>query len=125
MSPPRTTGSSALRRLQFTFPTSKVSLVATNKKEQKNPTPDTVKRHRQSLKHRARNRHNKSTMRSAIKKIRELIAAGKTEAAQAELSTTVSTIQTVAQKGVIHRRQAARRVSRLAHAVNALKASKA
>ena len=96
--------------------------MATNsKKDQKKAIPDTVKRHRQSLERRARNRHNKATMRTAIKKIRELIAGGKTDAAQAELST----IQKVAQKGVIHRRQAARRVARLAAAVNAAKANKA
>ncbi len=99
--------------------------MATNsKKDQKKAIPDTVKRHRQSLERRARNRHNKATMRTAIKKIRELIAGGKTDAAQAELSNTVSTIQKVAQKGVIHRRQASRRVARLAAAVNAAKANK-
>ncbi len=82
---------------------------------------DTVKRHRQSLENRARNRHYKSTLRTGIKKLRALIEAGKVDEAKAELSNTVSTIQKVAQKGIIHKSQAARRVSRLAKAVAAAK----
>ena len=75
---------------------------------------DAEKRQRQAEKARARNRHYTSTMRSAIKKLREAVESGDRAAADAQLSVATSVIQHVAQKGVIHRNQAARRVSRLA-----------
>jgi small subunit ribosomal protein S20 len=90
-------------------------------KNEKKPLSDTEKRHRQSLDARARNRHYKSTMRTEIKKFRQLVEDGKVEEAQAQLHQAVSVIQRTAQKGVIHRGQASRRVSRLTHAFNGLK----
>jgi len=81
---------------------------------------DAIKRNKQNEKARIRNRHFRSNMRNRIKELRALVDAGDTAAAQAKLIETVSTIQRVAQKGVIHPRQAARRVSRLARAVNGL-----
>ena len=83
---------------------------------------DAEKRERQADKANARNKHNRTRMRTQIKALREAIDSGNAEAAQTALSATVSVIQQVAQKGVIHRSQAARRVSRLAQQVNALKA---
>lgn len=79
-----------------------------------------IKRNKQNQKARARNRHNRSLMRNRIKALREAVKSGDQAAAAEQLKLTVSTIQRVAQKGVIHRRQAARRVSRLAQAVNGL-----
>jgi len=81
---------------------------------------DAIKRNKQNQKARARNRHNRSLMRNRIKALREAVKSGDQAAAAEQLKLTVSTIQRVAQKGVIHRRQAARRVSRLAQAVNGL-----
>ena len=78
------------------------------------------KRIRQNAKRRTHNRHYRSTMRTEIKKLLTAIDTGDTDAAKAQLPGTVSLIQRVAQKGIIHRRQAARRVSRLASKVNAL-----
>jgi small subunit ribosomal protein S20 len=75
---------------------------------------------RQNVVRRTRNRKYRSTMRTEIKKLSEAIDAGDAEAAKAQLPITVGFIQRVAQKGVIHRKQAARRVSRLSRAVNAL-----
>ena len=86
---------------------------------------DAVKRDKQNIKRRARNRHYRSLMRSRIRKLRELVEAGDKAAAEIELRETVSTIQRVAQKGVIHGRQAARRVSRLATAINGMGAEQA
>ena len=82
---------------------------------------DAEKRQRQAEKARQRNQHYTSRMRNQLKKLREVIESGDHAAAQAELNATVSVIQTVAQKGVIHKRQADRRVSRLAQQVNALR----
>lgn len=81
---------------------------------------DAIKRDKQNQKARARNRHNRSLMRNRIKALREAVKSGDPAAAAEQLKLTVSTIQRVAQKGVIHRRQAARRVSRLAAAVNGI-----
>lgn len=78
---------------------------------------DALKRIRQNTKRRARNRHFRSMMRNQVKQLNALIATGDSEAAEAQLSKAVSMIQRVSAKGIIHRRQAARRVSRLAHAV--------
>jgi small subunit ribosomal protein S20 len=80
------------------------------------------KRIRQNAKRRTHNRHYRATMRTEIKKLMTAIDAGDTDAAKAQLPGTVGLIQRVAQKGIIHRRQAARRVSRLAGKVNALSA---
>lgn len=81
---------------------------------------DAIKRMKQNAKARLRNRHYRTMMRSRIKKLRALIDAGDKAAAETELRETVSMIQRVAQKGIIHRQQAARRVSRLTKAVNGL-----
>ncbi len=79
---------------------------------------DALKRIRQNEVRRKRNRHYRSMMRTEIKKLSKAIEAGDTAAATAQLPKAVSLIQRVAQKGIIHRKQAARRVSRLSHAVN-------
>ena len=79
---------------------------------------DALKRIRQNEVRRQRNKHYRSMMRTEIKKLLMAIDAGDSAAAQAQLPKTVSLIQRVAQKVIIHRKQAARRVSRLSHAVN-------
>ena len=79
---------------------------------------DALKRIRQNAVRRQRNKHYRSMMRTEIKKLNKAIDAGDAAAATAQLPKTVSLIQRVAQKGIIHRKQAARRVSRLCLAVN-------
>ena len=79
-----------------------------------------LKRVRQTGKRRLRNRHVLSTMRTYVKRVREAIEAGNAEEAKAALELTVSTIDRAAGKGVIHRNQAGRKISRLIRAVNAL-----
>lgn len=74
---------------------------------------DALKRHRQSLKRRARNRHYRTMMRTRVKAVRTAVAAGDVDASQAALKDAMSVIHRVASKGVIHRNQAARRISRL------------
>ncbi len=84
---------------------------------------DALKRMRQNTKRRMRNRHYRATMRTQIKKVRVAVENGELETASSELNGAVSIIQRLATKGVIHRRNASRRVSRLYKAVNGLKAA--
>lgn len=81
---------------------------------------DAIKRNKQNAKRRLSNRHYRTRMRNQIKSLRDAIEAGDVEAAKAQLTDTISTIDRVASKGVIHRNQAARRVARLNAAVKGM-----
>ncbi len=81
---------------------------------------DAVKRNRQNQKRRAQNRHYRTRMRSQVKKVRTAIESGDATGAAAELKTTVGLIHRLASKGILHRRQAGRKISRLQQAVNQL-----
>ncbi len=81
------------------------------------------KRIRQNEKRRRRNRHIRSTLRTAIKKLEQSIEKRDVELAQSLIRKTISTVDRAVTKGVIHRNNAARRVSRLTRKVNALVAS--
>ena len=72
-----------------------------------------VKAHRQSLKRRAHNRQLRSRLRTALKEIRA--AAGERDGveARAAVRETVSLIDKMAGKGIIHRNAAARYKARL------------
>lgn len=78
------------------------------------------KRIRQSLVRRDRNRSFRTAMRTEIKRLRKAIEEGNAEEAKGLLTSTLGTIDSTAQKGVIHRNAAARTKSRLTRAVNAL-----
>lgn len=82
------------------------------------------KRIRQSEARRARNKSDKSKMKTSIKKYMGALATGDVQAAEMALRASISTIYSVAGKGVIHKNQAARRASRMAKKLNALKTSK-
>ncbi|MDP2313711.1 MAG: 30S ribosomal protein S20 [Pseudomonadota bacterium] len=86
---------------------------------------DAIKRIRTSQAANQRNRANRSRMRSKVKELKSLVVGGDHAAAAADLPSTVSLLHKLAQKGVIHPRNAARRISRLAKAVNGLKADSA
>ena len=81
---------------------------------------DAVKRNRQNHKRRAQNRQYRSRMRGQIKKVRDAIETGDATGAAAELKSTVGLIHRLASKGILHRRQAGRKISRLQQAVNQL-----
>ncbi len=72
-----------------------------------------LKAHRQSLKRRDHNREMRATLRTAIKNIRAAIAAKDVEGAKKQLPGTVSLIDKMAAKGIIHDNAAARHKSRL------------
>ncbi len=78
---------------------------------------DAAKRAAQSERIRVRNRAYRTLMRNQLKKLRAILHGNDGKAAQAEFRETVSVIQKLASKGVIHKNQAARRVARLAAAL--------
>jgi small subunit ribosomal protein S20 len=73
-----------------------------------------LKAHRQSLKNREHNRQFRSRLRNALKVVRTAIAGNDQAAAHAALRQTVSLIDKMASKGIIHRNAARRHKSRLA-----------
>ena len=76
-------------------------------------TKSAKKRNRQGLERRAKNRAVKSTLRTGIKKLREMVAAKKFDEANTELTSMYKALDQAASKGVIHVNKAARTKSRL------------
>lgn len=66
------------------------------------------------------NRSRRSKMRTFIKKVEEAIAGGDKAGAQAALKAAEPIMMRAAQKGIVHKNTASRKVSRLAHAVSGL-----
>jgi small subunit ribosomal protein S20 len=79
-------------------------------------TRSAEKQNRQAQKHRARNAHVLSTLRTSVRKFRVATTAGDAAKTKVELASAVRQIAKAASKGVIHRGQAARRISRLTKA---------
>lgn len=79
-------------------------------------TKSAEKRHRQSLKRRERNQFWRSTVKTALKKVREAVAS-KDPKAKELLVAAEKTVKKAASKGVVHQRAADRHVSRLSKAV--------
>ncbi len=78
-----------------------------------------IKRARQSERRRLRNKSYRTRVKNVSRQVREAVAAGKSpEEVQASLRKAVSVIQKTASKGVIHKRKAARKISRLYRLVN-------
>ena len=77
------------------------------------------KAYRQSLVNRDRNRQYRSRLRTALKNVRAAIASGKKADVKSGLSETVSLIDKMAGKGIIHKNAAARYKSRLAARLSA------
>ena len=82
-------------------------------------TRSAEKQNRQAHKHRARNAHVLSTLRTSMRRFREAAAAGDAVKTKEELAAAVRQIAKAASKGVIHKGQAARRISRLSKAAHA------
>jgi small subunit ribosomal protein S20 len=80
----------------------------------------TKKRMRQNVKRRAINRSNRGRLRTQIKKLREAIAAEDKQQSQAELNPTISLIDSMVNKKILHKNTAARYKSRLTRHVNSL-----
>ena len=78
------------------------------------------KRARQAENHRQRNSAQRSTFRTAVKKVLKAIAAGDKAAATEAYNNAVSVIDRAAGKGLIHANKAARHKSRLNAHIKAL-----
>ena len=65
-----------------------------------------------------KNKAVKSSVKTAIKKVEAAVAASDKEAAKAALLAATATIDKAAKKGVYHKNNASRKVSRLARLVN-------
>lgn len=63
------------------------------------------------------NKARRSTLRGSVKKVEEAIAAGDRTAATAALKQAEPVIMRAAQRGVVHKNNASRKVSRLAHRI--------
>ena len=72
------------------------------------------KAHRQSLRHREHNRQLRARLRSALRGIRSAIDGNDLAGAKSALKQTISLIDRMASKGIIHRNAAGRYKSRLA-----------
>jgi small subunit ribosomal protein S20 len=83
-------------------------------------TKSAEKAARQAETHRAQNVMLRSRMRSAIRKVVDAAAAGNKEVARANLQAATPVIDSLVNKKVIHRNQAARHKSRLSARVKAL-----
>ena len=77
-----------------------------------------LKRHRQSLKRRARNRVSKTRIKNTVKAVRVAIEEKDSTKAAEALKAASSVLDKAARKNVIHTRQAQRRIARLQAAVN-------
>ena len=80
-----------------------------------------IKRHKQGLQRAARNRANRTRMKNAVKAVRAAVLEKDAEKAQAAFVQATSVLDKTATKGAIHWKTAARKISRLAKAVNGLK----
>jgi small subunit ribosomal protein S20 len=81
-----------------------------------------LKAHKQSVANRERNRQARTRLRSALKAIRKSLTAGDANGVKAGLNETVSLIDKMAKKGVIHDNAAARYKSRIAKRLSGLAA---
>ena len=68
----------------------------------------------------ARNKSIRREVKTAIKKVEAAVAANDKDAAKAALTVAISTIESASSKGVYHKNNAGRKVSRLTKLVNTL-----
>ena len=72
---------------------------------------------------RARNVRTRSAVRTFVKRAREAIASGDADAAQSAVREAQCHLDSAARKGIIHRRKAARSLSRLVRQLRAVEAA--
>ncbi len=76
-------------------------------------TKSALKANRQNITRREHNRQMRSKLRSALKSIRASLDAKDLDGAKSALSDTISIVDKMATKGIIHRNTAGRYKSRL------------
>lgn len=80
------------------------------------------KRVRQNEKRRMRNRADRATLKSTLRKATEPLSAGNLALAEAQLKIAIRALDQQAGARLIHKNEAARRKSRMMQKLNALKA---
>ncbi len=83
--------------------------------------PSAEKRDRQNKKHKIRNTAVKSKTKTEIKKVLAAVEELDRESSEKALKSAITVIKKAASKGVYHKNNASRKVSRLTKKVNALK----
>jgi len=78
------------------------------------------KRARQNAKQREHNASLRSEFRSAVRSVRKAVAGGDKTVAKTAFQRAVSTIDSIADKKIVHKNLAARHKSRLSAAVKAM-----
>ena len=79
-----------------------------------------IKRNRQNDARRIRNKSVRSALKTSARTLEAAAAAGDQQTVQASLRSTARELDKAASRGVIHKRTAARRKSRLARAAGSL-----
>lgn len=72
-----------------------------------------IKRNKQNEKRRIRNRVARGSARTAVKKAQVQLESGKSEESNKSVLEAISVLDKAAQKGIIHKNNAARRKSKL------------
>lgn len=85
-------------------------------------SPQAKKRARQAEGRRRHNASLRSLVRTVIKKVNAAISAGDVEQAQAAYTAAVPVIDSMADKGILHKNKAARHKSRLNAQIKGLSA---
>jgi small subunit ribosomal protein S20 len=105
LAPPASPGTAGARPVRLLFADSRYGEVASH--------ASALKAHRQNVKRRLHNRELRATLRSALKGIRAALDRKDLAVANAQLNQTVSLIDKLASKGIIHHNAAARYKSRI------------
>jgi len=82
-----------------------------------------IKRNKQNDRRAEKNKAVRTALKTSTKKVRVAVAEGDAEAARERVAEAARALDKAASKGVVHKRTAARRKSRLAKAANAAAAS--
>ena len=81
--------------------------------------PSALKRERQAQKRRLRNRAAVSAIKTSVKKLTAALSdSGAADAVKAAFTAAVSTLDRAAGKGIIPKKRASRKISRMARQVN-------
>ena len=83
-------------------------------------TPSAKKAVRQIARRTAANKPRRSQMRTFVRKVEEALATGNSTAAKEALQVAEPLVMRAAQKGIIHKNTASRKVARLTRRVQAL-----
>jgi small subunit ribosomal protein S20 len=82
-----------------------------------------IKRNRQNEKRGERNKTVRTALKTSTKKVRTAVAAGEADEAMARQLETARALDKAVAKGIVHKRTAARRKSRLAKAASSVTSS--